>query len=69
MRWTIIFTTVELILCFSILDILNTNMDEQFLIQNLDSGEVVQAQGKCKLEPSDLDRSSFYSISYFESSV
>ena len=29
-------------------------MDEQFLIQNIGSAEVVQAQGKYKLEQSDL---------------
>ena len=58
MHWTIVFITVDLNLCLSILDIQNTKMDEQFLIQNIGSAEVVQAQGKYKLEQSD-----FYSIS------
>ena len=57
MHWTIVFITVDLNLCLSILDIQNTKMDEQFLIQNIGSAEVVQAQGKYKLEPSDLNRS------------
>ena len=59
MRWIIVFITVELNLCLSILDIQNTKMDEQFLIQNIGSAEVAQAQGKYKLEQSDL----VYSIS------
>ena len=54
MHWTIVFITVDLNLCLSILDIQNTKMDEQFLIQNIGSAEVVQAQGKYKLEQSDL---------------
>ena len=54
MRWITIFITVELILCLSTLNIQNTKMDEQFLIQNIGSAEVVQAQGKYKLEQSDL---------------
>ena len=44
-------------------------MDEQFLIQNLDSAEVVQAQGKYELEQSDLDQSTFYSICWFHYNV
>ena len=39
-------------------------MDEQFLIQNLDSAEVVQAQGKYELEQSDLDQSIKLSSSF-----